>query len=102
MKDAGSPPTRRSHWPPGLASALTAFERYLRAQHSCRRIQFHAYAADIRSLLEHAGVNEHPDAGDLSLAQLPPWLTVQHFAGGAQTTSAPWPGAARRPARLRR
>ncbi len=89
MKDA------QGALPPTMATALTGFERYLRAERSLSPHTVRAYAGDIRSLLEHACSAEVQAPDGLDLAQLRSWLAVQYEAGAARATLARRGAAAR-------
>ncbi|MDQ2811857.1 MAG: tyrosine recombinase XerC [Actinomycetota bacterium] len=86
MKDAGNPLS--AELAPELAAALTAFERYLRAERSLSPHTVRAYIGDVTSLLEHAAGRGVQVPDGLDVAQLRSWLAVQHEAGAARSTLA--------------
>jgi integrase/recombinase XerC len=78
-----------------MAAALTAFERHLRAERSLSPHTVRGYAADVRSLLEHARHTGAEGPEDLDLSQLRAWLAVSHVSGAARATLARHAAAAR-------
>jgi integrase/recombinase XerC len=92
MKDAGE---AAGPLPPSLAAALAAFERHLRSERSLSPHTVRAYAADIRSLLEHASRDGVQAPDGLGLTHLRRWLAGQHASGAARTTLARRGAAAR-------
>jgi integrase/recombinase XerC len=80
---------------PQLATALAAFERYLRAERSLSPHTVRAYVGDITSLLEHAQGHGVRAPDGLDVAQLRSWLALQHESGAARTTLARRGAAAR-------
>jgi integrase/recombinase XerC len=89
MTDAADP------LPPGLAEALAAFERHLRAERSLSAHTVRAYVGDVSSLLEHAHRAGVQTAGGLDATHLRGWLASQHTSGAARTTLARRGAAAR-------
>jgi integrase/recombinase XerC len=92
MKDAGE---AAGPLPPSMAAALAAFERHLRSERSLSPHTVRAYAADIRSLLEHASRDGVRAPAGLGLTHLRSWLASQHSSGAARTTLARRGAAAR-------
>ncbi len=84
--------------PPGLADALTAYQRYLRSERNLSTATVAAYVGDVASLLDHLG-RLHPagPAGpaDLDLACLRSWLARLRSGGSARSSLARRAAAAR-------
>src|SRR5580704_16995313 len=81
--------------PPGMAAALTAFERHLRAERSLSPHTVRAYLGDVSSLLDHAQQAGVQAPADLQATHLRGWLASQHASGAARTTLARRGAAAR-------
>jgi len=81
--------------PPEMASALAAFERYLRAERSLSPHTVRAYLGDVSSLLEYAHRAGAQAPADLAATHLRGWLASQHASGAARTTLARRGSAAR-------
>jgi integrase/recombinase XerC len=81
--------------PAGLAEALAAFERHLRAERSLSPHTVRAYLGDVTSLLQHAHRAGIQAPGDLDAGHLRSWLASQHASGAARSTLARRGAAAR-------
>jgi integrase/recombinase XerC len=95
MDDASAPAAAADSLPPPMATALAAFERYLRSERSLSPHTVRAYVGDIRSLLDHAGRHGMPAPDGLGLSHLRGWLASQHTSGAARATLARRSAAAR-------
>jgi integrase/recombinase XerC len=81
--------------PPALAAALAAFERHLRSERSLSPHTVRAYAGDISSLLQYAGLQGIDTPERLGVTELRGWLALQHESGAARATLARRGAAAR-------
>lgn len=81
--------------PAALAAALDAYERHLAAERNVAPATVHAYASDIRYLLEHAARCGAKDLDDIELQTLRSWLAKQRSLGKARPTLARRATAAR-------
>jgi integrase/recombinase XerC len=95
MTDAGGLAEPDGPLPPGMTTALAAFQRHLRSERSLSPHTVRAYVGDVRSLLEHASRTGVAALGDLGLSELRDWLAVQHESGVARATLARRGAAAR-------
>jgi integrase/recombinase XerC len=78
-----------------LASALTGFERHLRAERGLSPHTVRAYTGDISALLEHARRAGVCELGQIDLTLLRSWLARLSSQGAARTTMARRAAAAR-------
>jgi len=81
--------------PPALAAALAAFERHLRSERSLSPHTVRAYAGDVFSLLQYAGLQGIDTPERLGVTELRGWLALQHESGAARATLARRGAAAR-------
>ena len=81
--------------PEPLEAALTAFVRHLADERGLSSHTVRAYAADVRSLLEHVGRCGFSDLADVEIGVIRAWLATQHMAGAARSTLARRSAAAR-------